>query len=223
MGVVYVSPTEHDPFIKGLGKANSIPEEYGCDVWWVDERGQMGGVQRKEVKDLVASMNDGRLGKETLMMEPLTYKMLVVEGKMRWTRDGELVDGWAKVTRQQLRAFLWTVRSRGVWVEWTDDTKDTAQVVRWFQSWCAKEKHNSLTSRPGPRGDMWGRVTSKDYAKHLLTSLPGVGPGLAERILSHFGGVPLRWDTDVIGLMEVDGIGKKKAEMLMKVLEGGEL
>lgn len=216
MGIVYVSPTEPHA-IKALGRVSIVPEEYGCDVLWVTETGDMCGVQRKEFKDLVGSMNDGRLGKEVHQMEGLTYRMVVVEGKPKWTREGELMDGWTSVTLRQVKAFLWSVRNQGVWVDYTEDISGTVNCVKWFMDWTSKDKHTALLGRPGPRGDGWGRVTNKHWQKHFLMSLPGVGSELADKILEYYGGIPFSLDTDVVELMQVYGIGKVKAQQIVDV------
>jgi ERCC4-type nuclease len=45
--------------------------------------------------------------------------------------------------------------------------------------------------------------------------LDKVGPELADRVLDKFGGVPGEWTVTVEELMEVPGIGRKKAEAMM--------
>jgi len=46
-----------------------------------------------------------------------------------------------------------------------------------------------------------------------------VGPELAERIVEHFGGIPMRWEVAIEELLEVYGIGKVKAEKLGQMVE----
>lgn len=215
---VYVAPTE-PPLVKEVGESSSLPERYGVDILWPTQNFGLVGVQRKELNDLIASMTDGRLSKEIAQMKQLNLAMLLVEGRGSWTTEGKLMHAFRTMefTKQQLKAFLWSVRGQGVWVEQTSDTMDTIKVLRWFREWSEKDEHKSLKGRPGPRGS-WGSVTDRDYAIHVLTSLPGVGPKTAENILDHFGKVPLGWLVSEEELQEVDGVGEVRAERMVEAL-----
>lgn len=198
-----------------------MPENHGSDILWATEHGMV-GVQRKEVKDLVASMGDGRLSKEVAQMQSLWLRVLIIEGRFRWTRDGEMVgNGYGQgVTRKALKGFLWSIRSKGIWVEFSNDEQDTVEVVGWLRAWSKKDKHTSLLTRPGPGSSSgWGKASEKDYALHLLTSLPGIGPGTASKIFDHFGKVPMRWTVTSEELMAVDGVGPVRAKKMQEVLE----
>lgn len=214
---LYIAPTE-PPALKRLGKYSPLVEKNGVDIFWGTKTGLV-GVQRKELKDLVSSMHDGRLNKEVAQMgNRLAIKVLLVEGFGKWGVDGTLMDTWTKVTRQQVRAFLWSVRSKGVWVEWTENLNDTIQTVQWMVRYTRKKRHNALVGRPGP-GGVWGRASDRDWAIHLLTSFDGVGPETASAIIDHFGQVPLRWTVEEADLLEVSGIGRVRAKKLMEALE----
>lgn len=196
-----------------------IPEQYGCDVLFYS-RGKSYGIQRKEIKDFLASVEDGRLGKEVDMMGPLEQGMVVVEGKVRYTGDGELVmDRFTRRwTRSAILSLLYSIRARGVWVEWSEDTAGTATVCREFEAWVKKDGHKALEHRPGPRGNSWGRKDNRDYQRHLLQGFPGIDTVRANAILDAIG-MPLTWVDDVEEkLMGVKGLGKKTVEKLMKAL-----
>ena len=49
---------------------------------------------------------------------------------------------------------------------------------------------------------------------HLIQAIPGVGPPLAHNLLAHFNTIENIVHADVGTLLEVEGIGKKKAERL---------
>lgn len=182
-------------------------------------RRQLIGVQRKTFDDLLASLFDGRLGKEIVLMKRLNIAVLVIEGRPRWTLDGELMDDNRRITRHQLRSLLWTIAiGHGVAVEWTDSVDDTVSTITNLRTWAAKKKHLSVARRPGPSGP-WGKATTRDWALHFLQGFNSVGPELAERIVDHFHGVPLAWTVTEKELMEVPGIGKKRARDLCKVFK----
>ncbi len=208
-----VAPTE-PPALKKIGTVSMRPEDFGCDLLFA-ARGKWFGIQRKEFKDLLASMRDGRLAQQVAMMAGLEQAMVVVEGwsGVQWTGDGVLVDGYAKVTRAQLRGLLWSVRDRGIWVDHTRDLADTIALVGEWEQWCRKDGHKSLSTRPGPV-NTWGKATNRDWQEHLLQGLPGVGVELAGRILDEVG-MPLQWRVERDELLKVQGLGKGKVEKMM--------
>lgn len=217
-----ISPTERPP-ITTLGTTSSVPEQYGVDVLTIVKGVGLVGIQRKELDDLLASVADGRLQREVAQMVQLSVAVLVIEGRPQFTLDGGLITpkgGNGRWTRQQLRGLLWSVRNEDIWVDWSEDAGDTVEYCRHLESWLGKTNHDSLHRRPKAKG-AWGKATSKEWERHLMQSFPGVGPRQAASIVEHFGGVPLQWTVDAGRFMEVEGIGKKKAEQLIEALRHG--
>lgn len=216
-----VSPTE-PASLRALGTVSMRPEDFGCDLLFA-ANGAWAGVQRKEFKDLVGSIEDGRLGEQVQKMTaaPLEHRMVVIEGVGRWGDEGELLSRYGRgVTRAGLRKLLWSVRNEGVWIEWSDGLDDTIEVVGAFEAWCGKRGHGSLRQRPGVRS-VWGTTDSRDWVEHFLQGLPGVGAELARRMVDHFDGCPVGWKEGVGAkeLMEVEGIGKVKAGKMLEALK----
>lgn len=219
-----IAPTEPLP-IRALGRTSSLPEKRGVDVLFA-AKGRMVGVQRKEIHDLVASVHDGRLHREAQIMRGcldagpgrLGIAVLVVEGRFTWTVDGEWVENGYRWSRRQHRGLMWSVRSKGIWVEYTSNAAETADLCRDLELWAAKDRHSSLDRRPGPVG-MWGKATTREYALHVLQGFEGVGVELAGRIVDHFGRLPVGWLVTAADLEEVPGIGKVKAKRLIDALE----
>lgn len=219
MSMMLISPTEPKR-IQQLGKVSSTPERHGADILILEPPVKgLFGVQRKEVKDLIASLDDGRLGKEVSQMQRLAIRALIIEGKMSWTNDGELMKDYTSISRSQFRSLMYSIRARGIWVEWSDDLNDTVEVIQGMQKWASKSEHTSLLARPGPKSTGWGRVTNQDWAVHILTSFPGIGVKTAQSIYEFFGGVPLRWEVTEKDLAEVPGIGKVRAERMVAALD----
>lgn len=213
-----VSPAE-PPKLREGRKVSSLCEQRGADFLFI-AHGQWVGVQRKEIKDLLASIQDGRLQKELAQLQECEHRILIVEGQVRWTTEGEmLTDGYGRPwTRKQWRAVLWGVRSKGIWVEFTDSIADTIDCLNNLERWFTKDRHSSLERRPGPVS-LWGRPSNEDYQRHLVMGLPGVGPELADRMVRTFNGVPFGWRITEAELLKVDGIGKKKAKAIWECLE----
>ena len=211
-----VAPSEPRA-IKVLGKSSSLPEQWGADILWPDNGGFV-GVQRKELSDLIASLHDGRLGREVSQMQRLQVAMLVVEGRPKWSTEGVLLRDhgrpWSRTTH---RALLYSVQARGIWVEQTDDAADTVATVLAFAEWLKKPTHRGLRTRPGPVS-VWGKANDHDWACHVLQGFQGIGPEVASRIVDKFGGLPLKWTVGVGELMEVEGVGPKRAKALIEAL-----
>jgi ERCC4-type nuclease len=221
-----VSPAEPDRIKRMIGergRVSSLPEKFGADFMWT-AHGVKWLVQRKEVRDLLSSVADGRLAKEVGQMKA-GRGVVVIEGELEWTVDGELVSRWGqKWTRHGWMGLQWSLAERGVWVLRSAGMADTVEQVLWLEEWSEKTKHRSLDVRPGARG-MWGtKASDRDWMCHLLQGFPGIGPELADRIVEHFGGrVPLVLDTRGGKLEDVPGLGPKKAQAIRRLIgDGGD-
>lgn len=215
---VYVAPTE-PVALKKIGVSSVMPERFGVDVLWA-AHGEKVGVQRKRWDDLIASVEDGRWAREIPMMTGrLAEAWVVVEGWPKVGADGRIVDkGFGRAwTQGMIRGVLWAAARQGVKIDRTGDVAGTVEWVRGLVAWSRKVKHHSAVARPGPTG-MWGHRGDRDWGIHLLQGLDGVGPELAGRIWDEFGKVPWRWEVGVEDLCRVDGIGKKKAEKMLRAL-----
>lgn len=212
-----VAPTE-PRIIRSLGNVSSVPERHGADILF-PANGGLVAVQRKELSDLIASVHDGRLGKELQQMKSgIAVGILVVEGRPRWSSDGVLLRDYGMPwTRQAHRNLLYSVQANGVWVEATDDANDTVVAVLNLHEYLKKNRHSSLLRRPGPVSP-WGKASNQEWAAHLLQGFDGVGPELAARIVEKFGRPPLAWTCVEDELREIKGLGPKKAAGLLAAL-----
>lgn len=213
---ILVSPTERGLLSK-IGKSSSVPEKKGVDAFWISN-GKQWGVQRKEFpNDFVASMRDGRLAKELAQMARLDVAILLIEGYGTWTNDGQNLE--QAISKQQLWNYIVSASlARGIIVYQVASEADGAAFIGSVYEWSRKPVHRSLMSRPKPVGK-WGQRGNRDWELHVLQSFEGIGPGVAGKILDHFGGLPLAWTVGVDEMMKVDGIGKKRAEALTRSLE----
>lgn len=213
---ILVSPTERG-LLAAIGKSSSIPERKGVDVFWV-ARGKQWGVQRKEFpNDFVASLRGERLSKELAQMAKLDVAILLLEGYGQWTNSGQNLE--QAITKQQL--WNWTISaalSRGIMVYQVESEADGTEFVKSVYAWSNKPVHRALMTRPKPQGS-WGERGNLDWELHLLQSFEGIGPGVAMEIIKHFEGLPMQWTVTVDELQEVKGIGKKRAEALIRSLE----
>ena len=222
-----VSPTE-SPAARSLGQSSWKAEDYGCDFFWI-ARKQTYGVQRKALKDLIASVDDGRLAKELLQMQSLDSAWVIVETgergggsprEMPNTTLAGIASGYGRAwTSSQYRGVLYGVMARGVHVLTTRDEPETLERVVELEKWSRKERHESARGRGSAPVDVFGKRGMREYGVWLLQSLPGVGVEMAGRIYDEFGGLPVRMREGVgmKELMAVKGVGKVVARRLLDV------
>lgn len=220
-----VSPAEPAK-LRQLGKVASLPEKMGCDFLF-PVKGGFAGAQRKEVKDLRASVEDGRLGRELLQAKTASVDpmLLVLEGRVSWTIDGRIAERWgSEWTRSRWYGVLWRLHYEGWWLVQTESLGETARALEVYEAWVRKEEHGTFAQR-GAAPSIWGaNQTNRDWCVWMAQGLPGVGPKMAEKLVDRFGGVPFAWKREVTveSLCEVEGIGEKTAVKLLRLLSEGE-
>jgi ERCC4-type nuclease len=178
------------------------------------------GIQRKEVTDLVASVQDGRLSKELAQMKSLDIGILLIEGRMLWTSEGTLLRDHqhGRWTRQQQLGVELSAQLKGVWIVKSDSLQGTIELLSMLQSWATTDR-SLLSTRTGPVSP-WGHKTNLDWLYHLVQGIEGVGPKLAKVIVDKFG-CPFQWIPEVtpLSLTALEGIGHGRAEKIYKALQ----
>lgn len=213
--MILVSPAE-PPVLRAIGTNSPIPEKFGSDFYWVTELDQSVGVQRKEVRDLVNSLHNGLLAKEIAKMNGLDVRILLIEGNFRWNTNGtsSAVNGWSKA---QLRGLVFSMHLQGFWVLHTDSREETIESVSQLKNYLNKTTHSLIRNRPKATSS-WGKADNRDWGVHLLQSFEGIAVCMAESIYDFFEGVPLAWIVTKDEMMEVPGVGKKRADSLMEAI-----
>lgn len=230
---VLLSPTEDDLAEKlgDEGITSSIPEERGADVLLYSEHGLF-GFQRKHVPtDLLLSVDDGRLARELpLLYKECTFSRLVYEGEFTYWPDGMVNLGYkAKNTpirthfnRDAVYGILNNIElQHGVITHHTKDIDDTIKYIRSIDKYLRAPKHYGLYKRPTLKG-AWTVPSQQELHLWILQSFPGIGPSLADAILTHFNGkIPLKWTCTAEELQKVPRLPKTKALELVASLTAG--
>lgn len=214
---ILVSSTERG-LIATLGPSSSTPEAFGVDLLWKCPGG-LCGVQRKEVVDLLASIQDHRLGKETMQATRLSTRVLLVEGRIPWTQDGKWGGAYPqRWTRAALRKALWSLGAQGWTVDWTDNAADTVAWVEAFYAWTQDGKHRTGKVRAKPSGK-WGNLSDPEYQAWWIQALDGISYELAGRIVKELG-FPFELKVTEDDLRRVEGIGKVRARRIVELFGG---
>lgn len=203
--------------LQGLGTYSPLPEQFGCDFLIPCPLGMV-GVQRKEIHDLIASRADGRLARELAQMKALDIAILLVEGRLKWTSDGQLSTSHTKWTRAMHHGMLFSIQSTGTWVNSSADLGDSREYLGLLEKWLMKESHKGINTRPKPT-TLWGSRNDRDWGIHVIQSFDGIGPGVAGAIFDLYG-CPLQWTITKADLEKVPGVGPKRAEKMWRTLNG---
>lgn len=214
-----IAPTE-PKLLHALGETSSVPEQYGADIL-VPAPGYLIGVQRKTFPaDFLASLYDGRLATSITKLAQCRGRILVLEGRPKFTASGVLAneDRYPSFRLSTLQSIMLDAAiNYGVATFWTDDLASTARFLERVSEW-VNSTHASLSKRPRERSD-YERDTKRDRAAFLLQGFQGIGPSLAYAIYDSFDGVPLHWSVTPQELENVDGLGPKRVNTLLQEVE----
>lgn len=213
MGLL-VSPAEPAQLRK-LGSTHSLPEANGVDFICSSPSGLV-GIQRKTVKDFVASVHGDRLSKEAMQSTKLHIAILLLEGRPKVTADGDILGVGYRFTIAQLRGLLWSFRAEGWWVDFSENMADTARYLQALAKWAKKPEHTSLRRRPKEKNP-WGKRGSRDQQAFALQAVDGLGYKNARSIVDAAGGQALQLTLSPQELKKVDGIGPARIKSLTEV------
>ncbi|MBI5001161.1 MAG: DEAD/DEAH box helicase [Euryarchaeota archaeon] len=164
-------------------------------------------VERKEVKDFLASLLDQRLfGQVTAMKRAYQRPILIVEGEGLFTLRN--------ISEQAIYGALASIASDfGVPVLFSKDALETAKYI---QALFKREQGGDprIPLRPGK-----GRTALHEQQQFVVEGLPGISATLAQRLLGHFGSVRAIMNASIEELCDVKGVGKMTAEQVKRVIE----
>jgi len=166
-------------------------------------------VERKAERDFLKSLYSGRLFDQVhRLCETYDRPVLVVEEKLPlFVREMARPRAfWGALTTL---AFEY-----GLSVFFTADAGQTADFIYTLT------RHRRFARPKGPliRKRPKARVLERTQL-FLVSSLPGIGPKLADRALRRFGTVRRVFSASVAELSSVDGIGRIKAEKMAEILD----
>ena len=213
-----ISPTEPRQF-RSLGTYSIVPEKYGVDFLIPSPLFGRVGVQRKEISDLVASIQDGRVEREIWQQRDLSQAIWLIEGRVEWNVDGLLLSSATRqrYTRAMHLGVLLSLQSYGCWMLNSQSLPDSIALLSSLNKWLMKEKHTSLLRRPAMARQVQGDLV--DERIHIMQGFPKVGYERAKRIVEHCGGRLPFGMRDGVDLTDVPGVGMGIVEGIERALE----
>ena len=166
-------------------------------------------VERKSVRDLVSSVYDSRLFYQAAKLSAAYAKpYLLVEG------DSKEVETLAKNLKSFYGAIANVTLAYGLRVLYTANTKETALAIAELLNHARAKPLARMPAELPPKAK-----TVPMQQLYLVSSIPGVGRKLAEKLLSKYG-TPRRVMSLTAGeLAMTPGIGWKRAEKIKEVLD----
>ena len=172
-------------------------------------------MERKEIGDYLRSMNDGRRDEQLYNMSygfPLSY--IVTIGAASRALRGTKVTLNAYISSLVGSSLKRAPDGLGGQVV-TVNLESDAEFVLFLKYLDEKVKEGSFARVPV----MQKRASKpEELLVYVVSSLPGIGAKTANNLLSHFGSVRGVMNASKEDLMEVDGVGPKRAEEIHSVL-----
>lgn len=164
-------------------------------------------IERKTAKDFVDSIVDKRLFKQARsLMEEFKRPLIILEGD-------DLYNGM--INPNAIRGSIASIAlDFGISIIPTRNAQDTAAMI----------KRIAIREQSGEKTPIQLRTDKKpvnlwEQQLFIIESLPNIGPVNAKNLLEHFGTVANIINASESQLQEVEGIGKKTAANIRKVVD----
>lgn len=164
-------------------------------------------IERKTAKDFVDSIVDKRLFKQARsLMEEFKRPLIILEGD-------DLYNGM--INPNAIRGSIASIAlDFGISIIPTRNAQDTAAMI----------KRIAIREQSGEKTPIQIRTDKKpvnlwEQQLFIIESLPNIGPVNAKNLLEHFGTVANIINVSESQLQEVEGIGKKTAANIRKVVD----
>lgn len=166
-------------------------------------------IERKTYADFAISLADGRLFTQAaaLARSPLRPVILLEGPRPDRVPDVHLHSLKGAIASLAVMWRLPVIRAA--------DPEDSLRMLRFIAGQVRKTPLQPLTRL--------GRKPKRQQSRRLfvLQGLPGVGPALASRLLEHLGSIERVMTADEEELMEVGGVGQRKAGRIRELIRGG--
>jgi DNA excision repair protein ERCC-4 len=166
-------------------------------------------VERKSVRDLVSSVYDSRLFYQAAKISTAYAKpYLLVEG------DSKQVENLAKNLKSFYGAIANVTLAYGLRLLYTANQKETALAIAELLNHARAKPLTTMPSEMPPKAK-----SVPQQQLYLVSSMPGIGRKLAEKLLSKYG-TPRRVMNLTSGeLAMTQGLGWKKAEKIKEMMD----
>jgi Fanconi anemia group M protein len=165
------------------------------------------GVEFKTSEDFVNSIIDGRLLEQIKDLKNNFERPLVLI-------EGTDIYGIRNVHHNAIRGMLATIAvSYGIPMLFSRNPEESASILSIIAK-REQEQSKDFSLHAEKRG-----MSIKEMQEYVVSSLPGVGSGLAKPLLKHFGSVKNVINASKEELEKVEKIGPKTAEKIKDIID----
>ncbi|ALU11811.1 multidrug MFS transporter [Ignicoccus islandicus DSM 13165] len=166
-------------------------------------------IERKTVRDLINSLKDGRLFDQAKRLkEAFERPFFLIEGDWRALKFSKAGHGVPSAIASLQYDFQ-------IGVLYAPTVEDAARVIAFLTR---REQEGNKRRVPVKVQGKPPLNKLEDWQRFLVQCLPGIGPALAERLLSRFGSVRAVYNASEVELARVEGISESKAKEIVKIL-----
>ncbi|MCD6589791.1 DEAD/DEAH box helicase [Candidatus Woesearchaeota archaeon] len=163
-------------------------------------------IELKNVPDFVASIIDKRLIDQASRLAKTEKPLIIIQGE-------EDPYNQRNIHPNAINGMLASiVVDYEIPIVWMRNPKETARFLVAIAKRFQGEKRNINPHIRKP-------ATLKEQQEYLIASIPGIGPMLARNLLRRFRSIKAIANASLREIEKVEGIGKKKAETIKKILE----
>ncbi|NTV24213.1 MAG: Hef nuclease, partial [Nanoarchaeota archaeon] len=164
-------------------------------------------VEHKLISDFVDSMIDRRLFTQLKEMQKYEKRLIILEG-------AEDLYSQRNLPPNAIRGMLSVIAvDYAIPIIRTKDSEDTALVMAIIAKREQAKDSSSFTMHSAKPDSI------REQQEYVVSSLPGVGSGLAKPLLKHFSSIKKIVNATEDELREVDLIGEKKARKIRDLLD----
>lgn len=163
-------------------------------------------IERKEAKDFVKSIIDGRLFEQRIYLKKnFTNSIIIVEGS--FNNNG--------MNENAIKAAIASiVIDEKISLISTKNENDTAKMIYWL----ARKEQEGNKREIGIRGKKKPKDIKK-YQEHIVSSLPNVSTITSKKLLKEFGSVKKVFTATEKDLKKIKGLGEKKIKKILDIIK----
>ncbi len=170
-------------------------------------------IERKRVDDLAKSVFEGRFFDQIRRLRSCGSKaFLIIEGNLNYL--SKITDKYKAVEAALITAIIFNELP----VIYTNNTRHTAMVIKYIAEKLQESRERTpvlptYRKQPKPK-----ELNFKDWQLYILSSFPGIGPKLADKLLRKFGSLKAVLEASPLELSRVEGMSEEKAWIIHKIV-----
>ena len=164
-------------------------------------------IERKTISDFINSMINRRLLRQLEELKQYPKSLLIIEGSNPDYKFGKLNPNAIK------GMMLSCVLDYEIPIIFTEDCEETASFLVLLEK-RQKKKPREINLKAKRKA-----FSPREQQRFILESFPGIGPSIARELLKKFKTIENTINAPVSKLSEVKKLGKKKAEIIKKIIK----